>query len=118
MIRGLGDPSITTGDNRVAATGVMSHDDGVVDRPLDTGGLDVISGTPLGGWVKREAKTMRSAVGGARGTQGTGGGTSAPRGVGGGTSAMRVVNGGAGAARGMDEGMAQRIISAPRADDE
>jgi hypothetical protein len=45
MIRGLGDPSITTGDNRVAATGVMSHDDGVVDRPLDTGGLR------CGGWM-------------------------------------------------------------------
>jgi hypothetical protein len=32
MIHRLGDPGSTTGDHRVGATGVTSHDDGVVDR--------------------------------------------------------------------------------------
>jgi hypothetical protein len=39
MIHELGDPGITTGDHRVAATGVMSHNDGVVDRLPGAGGL-------------------------------------------------------------------------------
>jgi hypothetical protein len=39
MIHELGDPGITTGDHRVDATGVMSNDDGVVDRLPRAGGL-------------------------------------------------------------------------------
>jgi hypothetical protein len=36
MIHGLGDPSGMTGDHRVGVVGVMSHDDGVVDRQPST----------------------------------------------------------------------------------
>jgi hypothetical protein len=39
MIHGLGDTGSTTGDHRVGAAVVTSHDDGVVDRWPGAGGL-------------------------------------------------------------------------------
>jgi hypothetical protein len=39
MIHGLGDPGITTGDHRVGAMGITSHDDEVVNRRPNAGGL-------------------------------------------------------------------------------
>jgi hypothetical protein len=49
MIHMLGDPGSTTGDHRVGAAGVTSHDAGVVDRRPDVG------------WPRRESR-MSSLV--------------------------------------------------------
>jgi hypothetical protein len=69
MIHMLDDPRSTTGDHRVGAVGITSHNDRVVGRRPDAGGLqcearglDVIAGTP-GGWVKREVEATRGADG-------------------------------------------------------
>jgi hypothetical protein len=49
-IHELGDPSNMTGDHRVGATGVMSHNNGVVDqqpaRECSDAGPDVVASTP------------------------------------------------------------------------
>jgi hypothetical protein len=97
MIHGLGDPGSTTGYHRVGAMRVTSHDDGVVDRRPDEGGLQ--HGGQMSSLVH---------VGVARGV---GWGTSAACGMGVDAEAARGTGRGGGAVRGTGIGAAHGILT-------